>query len=166
MGTRRDPSRILFGQDAGYYSWRPVGLFLIAYFGACLVAAILAPLIYWMVQALPDSGNPYSMVEYLQGQSFTKYVDRVRMVCTVILVVWVILRCGILGRFGFFWRHRNAPWILLAFFLLGLASMGIITAGQNAFTGVVSRGDFPVAYLIRILTVSVVGAMLLSLIHI
>jgi len=161
MEIRRDPAFILFGKDARFYAWRPVGLFFVAYFGAYLGAAILTPLIYWAVQAIPGGNTPHPLLEYLQGQPFTRYVDRVRMIFSVGLLVWLIRYCGIWGRFGFFWRQQGIR-KLSVFILLGLFAMGLIIAGQSQFSEYVLRNGSSLPYLVFTLSVSLAGALILG----
>jgi len=159
--ARRDPAFLLFCTGPGEYRWLGVGLFAAAYFGAFLAAALLAPPLYQFVQYLGGGAAPGSVMEYLAGQPFHRYVDRLRMLTAALLVLWLVRRCGLWGRFGFDWRNRGLT-VLAVYFGLGVLSLGIVVAGQALLGGGVEPRGLEAARVVRVLLASLAGGLLLG----
>lgn len=110
---RRDSRFLLFGTGPSTFDYRGLGLFALVYFGAFLVAGILAWPVWWLVQWWAAAGSELAI--YLSSKSFDRYVDRLRMLFTALAVLWLIRRCGLWGRFGFQWREGGLPALLTGF---------------------------------------------------
>ncbi len=157
----RDPAFLLFGTDRGAYRWIGVRLFAAAYFGAFLAAALLAPPLYQLVHVLAAGAEPGSALDYLAGQPFYRYVDRLRMLAAAVLVLWLVRRCGLWGRFGFGWRNRGLA-VLAVYFGLGVLSLGIVVAGQALLAGGVQLPEAHAARVARVLAAALAGGLLLG----
>lgn len=111
------------GRDA-----RPLLLFLGLYLLAFLLAGLIAPHLYAGVQWLDAAGvPPQDLWAYLSGHRFSRYVDRLRMVLTLVVVAWLLTRWGFWGRFGFrgFRWRREALWLAL-----GVGTLALVPLAQ------------------------------------
>lgn len=135
----RDRQFMLFGLSPERYNWRGIKLLAGVWFGALLFAGLIAPLVYFAMQSLAE-GNPDGWAASLVERSFDKFVDRCRYIPILILLPWIMLVVGLLGRSqGFLTsndlRHRpgSLSWFVSSF-ILGLALAGLVIVMQLSFT--------------------------------
>jgi len=158
---RREPMFLLFGEGIDRYNWRGIWLFFATYFGAFLVAAILGPLVYLWIQGMPTPSDPDALIAYLQEKELSRYVDRVRLLFAVFLLIWLIRKCGLWGRFGFDWSGDGVR-ALWQFFLLGVGSLALIVLGQGYFAEPVLREGLDPGRIGEILLGAMVGGLLIG----
>lgn len=89
---RRDPRFVLFGLDAEQTSGRGVGLLAAVFFGSLLVAAVLTPPAYWLVEWWHDQTNS-ATAAWLLGKGVDVYFDRLRMAAIVLGLPWLMSVC-------------------------------------------------------------------------
>jgi len=135
----RDRQFVLFGLSPDRYSGRGVWLFLFIWFGSLLFAGLVASMVYFALQSLA-SGNPDGWAASLTERSFDKFVDRCRYIPVLVLLPWLMLVVGLLGRSQGFLasndlrkRPGSAVWFLYSL-LLGLSLAGLVIVCQLAFT--------------------------------
>lgn len=135
----RDRQFMLFGLSPERFSWRGVKLLACVWFGALLFAGLIAPLVYFALQSLAE-GNPDGWAASLVARSFDKFVDRCRYIPILLLLPWLMLVVGLLGRSQGFLaandlrgRPGSAKWFLLTG-ILGLSLAGLIYVCQLTFT--------------------------------
>jgi len=125
----RDSRFVLFGLDEERTSWRGVGLLAVVFFGSLLIAAILTPPAYWLVEwwhNLTGSAN----AQWLLDKGVDVYFDRLRMLAILLGLPWLmskchlwswkglglafgkksLLSCGLYGCGGIFLIHVLAHW--------------------------------------------------------
>ncbi|GHB90018.1 CPBP family intramembrane glutamic endopeptidase [Cerasicoccus arenae] len=135
----RDRQFMLFGLSPDRYNKRGVVLLTGVWFGALLFAGLIAPLVYFAMQSIAGS-DPDGWAASLTARSFDKFVDRCRYVPILILLPWLMLVVGLLGRSqGFLAANdlRNRPgsgiWFICSL-MLGLGLGGLIFTLQLLFT--------------------------------
>jgi len=89
---QRNPRFILFGLDAGQTSWRGVGLLAAVFFGSLLIAAVLTPPAYWLVEWWHDQTGSANAA-WLLGKGVDVYFDRLRMAAIVLGLPWLMSVC-------------------------------------------------------------------------
>ncbi len=125
---KRDSRFLLFETPTDRYDARGLVIFALLYAGTFLVAAVLGPLILAAVRLAAEGAEPETLLAYLAGKNLDDYVDRVRLICAALLVIWLIRFCRLWGRFGYQWtsdaRRGLAAWFGLgAAMLLGVVLM-------------------------------------------
>lgn len=135
----RDRQFMLFGLSPERYNGRGIRLLAAVWFGALLFAGLVAPIAYFALQSIAQ-GNPDGWAADLVARSFDKFVDRCRYIPILILLPWLMLVVGLLGRSqGFLAANdlRRRPgsfvWFVLCL-MLGLAMAGLIYVLQINFT--------------------------------
>ncbi len=154
---RADPF-LLFGLNGAQTSVRGVLLLVLVYFGSLVVAAILAPPIYFFVQWLaPDS--------YLAGKSFADYFDRLRWLPVLIGLPLLIRVCGLwsLDRLGLAFYREDRGWMLRGF-VAGVFMLAAVMAPQLYFSPVAWKPE-TLGAVVTILGLSLLGAVLVSLLE-
>lgn len=86
---QRHPAFICFGLAIDRYSWRGVYLLCALYFGGMLLAALLAPWVYYAVQFWNNTA-PTDLSQYLARKGFPDYFDRLRYLPVVIGLPWLL----------------------------------------------------------------------------
>lgn len=89
---RRDPRFLLFGLDAEQTSWRGVGLLAVVFIGSLLLAAVLTPPAYWLVEWWHNQTNS-ATATWLLGKGVDVYFDRLRMAAIVLGLPWLMSVC-------------------------------------------------------------------------
>jgi membrane protease YdiL (CAAX protease family) len=161
MGIRREPGFILFGEGIDHYNWRGVKWFVLTYFGAFLVAALIAPVIYLWIQGMETPANPDSVIAYLQSKPISKYVDRVRLLGVVITMIWLIGACRLWGRFGFHWSHNGFK-ALGGYFLLGVLSLSLVVDLQAVFLDPVVNEPVTAGGVMEIMGMALLGGLIIG----
>jgi membrane protease YdiL (CAAX protease family) len=138
---RRDARFVLFGRGPEETSWRGVGLLAVVFVGSLVVAALLTPPAYWLVEswhARTGSAN----AQWLLDKGVDVYFDRLRMILIVLGLPWLLSVCHLwsrrrLGLASDANSSRNFALGLLA----GIALVGLLAAGQMCFTGITPRAQ-------------------------
>jgi len=152
----RDPAFLLFGLRPDAFSWRGVYLLALVFGGSLLGAGLLAPPLYFGIQALA-SGADDGLWAYLARHPFPRYVDRLRWLPVLLALPWLIRACG-LGSARALGLSRPVPWRLFGGALLGgFAMLGLLAGIQLSADAVDPR---PNAF--ALLTVSLLPQALLS----
>lgn len=86
---RRQTYFICFGLEADRYTWRGVYLLFALYFGGILLAALLAPWVYYAVQFWNNTA-PSDLTTYLARKGFPDYFDRLRYLPVVFGLPWLL----------------------------------------------------------------------------
>jgi membrane protease YdiL (CAAX protease family) len=102
---RRSPHYLLFNTDPGRYDYRGLLAFVGVYLAAFLVAGLLAYPIYLGVLQLAARPDAAEIWVYLADKPLVRYVDRIRLLATALVLLWLIRRCELWGAFGFQWRN-------------------------------------------------------------
>lgn len=92
MDWVRRSTFILFGLKEREYSWRGLLLLIYVYLGSLLFAALVAPWVYFLVQAWAQA-FPNGLSSYLSGKAFDNYFDRLRYVPIVLGLPWLLGIC-------------------------------------------------------------------------
>lgn len=104
---RRSPEFLLFSTDPARYDYRGLLAFVGVYLAAFVAAGLLAyPINLWVLQlaAKPDAAEVWL---YLAEKPLDRYVDRIRLLATALVLLWLIRRCELWGQFGFRWRNER-----------------------------------------------------------
>ncbi|WP_309386898.1 CPBP family intramembrane glutamic endopeptidase [Cerasicoccus frondis] len=135
----RDRQFMLFGLSPDRSSRRGVWLFLVIWFGALLFAGLLAPLVYAACSAMAQ-GNPDGVAASLVARDFDKFVDRCRYLPIIILLPWLMVVVGLIGRSAGFLsandlkgRPDSLRW-LMGCLIMGAALAALIISFQLTFT--------------------------------
>lgn len=132
------------------------------YFGAYLVAGLLAPALWLAVQAAAAQPGAADFWHWLGRHALPRYVDRLRMLAAAAALLWLIGRCGLWGRFGFFWNRPGALRGMLDWLLLGVATIALV-AGWRLLSGAAPDAAVPAAGRVaRVLAGALAGALLLA----
>jgi len=89
---QRNVRFVLFGLDEEKISWRGVGLLAAVFFGSLLIAAVLTPPAYWLVEwwhTRTGSAN----AQWLLDKGVDVYFDRLRMGVIVLGLPWLMSQC-------------------------------------------------------------------------
>jgi membrane protease YdiL (CAAX protease family) len=89
---QRDARFVLFGLDADQTSGRGVKLLAAVFFGSLLIAAVLTPPAYWLVEWWHDRTGSANAA-WLLGKGVDVYFDRLRMAAIVLGLPWLMSRC-------------------------------------------------------------------------
>jgi membrane protease YdiL (CAAX protease family) len=89
---QRDSRFVLFGLDAGQTSWRGLGLLAAVFFGSLLIAAVLTPAAYWLVEWWHDRTGSANAA-WLLDKGIDVYFDRLRMAAIVLGLPWLMSAC-------------------------------------------------------------------------
>ncbi len=89
---QRDPRFVLFGLDERAASWRGVGLLAAVFFGSLLIAALLTPPTYWLVEVWHNQTHSET-AKWLLDKGVDVYFDRWRMVSIVLALPWLMSQC-------------------------------------------------------------------------
>lgn len=149
---------LLFGLTSGQTSVRGVVLLFLVYFGSLLVAAVLAPPVYFAVQWLaPDS--------YLAGKSFADYFDRLRWLPVLIGLPLLIRVCGLwsFDRLGLGCQGIDLR-LMLRGFVAGVLMLSAVMVPQLLFSPWHWKPESAQA-VIMIAGLSLLGAVLVSLLE-
>ncbi|MGF1449493.1 MAG: lysostaphin resistance A-like protein [Opitutales bacterium] len=138
----RSPGLLLFDLKAGQTSLRGLGLLLGVYLGALLIAAVLAPPVYWLVEWLAGHFPKNGTLAYLAGKSFHDYYDRVRWVPIVLALPWLLKVCGLTGLSALGVRFSRRDLLLWAGLLVaGYCLFRLATLTQGWATDVVRKPE-------------------------
>jgi membrane protease YdiL (CAAX protease family) len=89
---QRDSRFILFDLDERKTSWRGVGLLALVFFGSLLIAAVLTPPAYWLVEWWHNrTGSPDA--QWLLDKGVDVYFDRLRMIVIFLGLPWLMSKC-------------------------------------------------------------------------
>lgn len=160
MGIRREPRFILFDEGIDFFSWRGAKWFILTYFGAFLVAAILAPFIYAWIQSMQAS-DPDSVIAYLQSKPISRYVDRVRLLFAAGTLIWLIGACRLWGRFGFMWSRKGGK-SLFGYLFLGVISLAVVVALQSFLLELQPKREADFAKVAEIVLAALAGGLLIG----
>lgn len=114
----------------------------IVYGGSILVAAILSPAVYWLVQAW-DGVWPSATSHFLADQPFPRYFDRLRLGVAIALLPWLLKVSGLrsLGELG--WRRPTAGAVDYSLhWLAGTSFSVLLVFGQIAFLPIALEARF------------------------
>ncbi len=89
---QRDSRFLLFGLGEGQTSWRGVGLLAVVFFGSLLLAAVLTPPAYWLVEWWHNQTNSAN-AQWLLDKGPDVYFDRLRMLMIVGALPWLMAKC-------------------------------------------------------------------------
>jgi len=89
---RRDTSFILFGLGAEQTSPRSLGLLAAVFFGSLLIAAVLTPPAYWLVEFWHNQTNSGNAA-WLLAKGPDVYFDRLRMAAIILGLPWLMSVC-------------------------------------------------------------------------
>ncbi len=162
----RPAGLLLFDLKNGQTSWRGLWLLLGVYLGALLIAAVLTPPVYWLVEWLAGQFPENSTLEYLAGKSFHDYYDRVRWVPIVLGLPWLLKACGLagLGALGVrFTRGDLFRWAALL--VAGYLLFRLATLTQGLSTEVVRKPERLDRSIALTLLAMLPGAILIGLLE-
>lgn len=86
---KRQTPFICFGLGDDRFTWRGVYLLFALYFGGMLLAALLAPWVYYAVQFW-NNAAPSDLSTYLARKGFPDYFDRLRYLPVVLGLPWLL----------------------------------------------------------------------------
>lgn len=89
---RRDSRFVLFDLGEEKTSWRGVGLLAIVFIGSLLIAAVLTPPAYWLVELWHNQTNSET-AKWLLDKGVDVYFDRLRMIAIVLALPWLMAKC-------------------------------------------------------------------------
>lgn len=138
---------------------RGLGLLAVYFVGTLLLAAVLAPPVYWWLHgwaaaaageaaagAGPGSEGSAGLAAYLAEKGFPRYFDRVRWLLVLAGLPWLCRTAGLTGRRALGLVGGRQAWRVLALWLAaGLAMVAGITAGQLASSSARLREPDPAA---------------------
>jgi len=154
---RRDPQLLLFNEPANCYNRKGLWLTLGVYVGALLLAAVIAPLVYFPMSQMDN---------YLGNKPFSDYYDRLRWLPVLLNLPWLLKKTGLvsLSKLGL---ATNPGWFRLAlrWFLVGALLAGIVAGTQVAMAPVIlehagSPGGWLPPLLKRLVTALLAGIAL------
>lgn len=164
MMIRSERNFMLFGLSETQRSWQGLRLLMGVYIGSLLFAAILAPWLYWLVQAL-HAVAPQTF-EYLAHKGFEDYFDRLRWLPVLIVLPWLFIRCRLYSAkdIGLSW-NRQTRGLLRRWFILGALLLLLIVGTQFYFTDTFFHKDLSWGTVIAIALKALAGALLVSLLE-
>lgn len=175
----RNSSFILFNIDRDQFAFKGIGLFFTVYFGAILFASISSPWVYgsilWVHDAIRgiDQGNiPFfedqtrDLFSYLSQKSFADYFDRLRWVPVVLLLPWLIRKCGLMSwqRLGVTWDKAGAKFYITGF-IIGIALVTLLIIGQVASFPLIERKEITFLRVVEVILLSMMGGFILGLLE-
>lgn len=164
MRVPRERSFLLFGLDGKEYSWQGVRLLILVYFGAILFAAVLSPFVYLAIQFWSES-FPNRLNSYLAEKDFPRYFDRLRWLPVILLLPWLLRRCGLLSfkNLGFGNTHGYSP--ALRWTAYGVLLILFAGAGQGLFLGVEYEASLTLAKGLQTLLIAILSALLIGVLE-
>ncbi len=120
---RRDPRFVLFGLDERQTTLRGLGLLAAVFFGSLLIAAVLTPPAYWLVEYWHTQTHSETS-QWLLDKGVDVYFDRLRMIAIVLGLPWLMSKCHLWSwrALGLTRRKRDVA----AYFLAWLAGVVLI----------------------------------------
>lgn len=112
----RSSAYLLFGVDLSRYDYRGLLTFIWVYLAAFAVAGVLAYPIYSWVLYLAERPGAADVWVYLAEKPLDRYVDRIRLLATALVLIWLIFRCSLWGKFGFRWRSEGWKQLFIGLF--------------------------------------------------
>lgn len=88
----RYPRFMLFGLSEKETSWRGVGLLAAVFLGSLLIAAVLTPPAYWLVEWWRDRTGSET-AQWLLDKGVDTYFDRLRMASVILGLPWLMSKC-------------------------------------------------------------------------
>lgn len=163
---QREDRWMLFGLSREAFSARGLWLLMAVYFGAMLVAAILAPWVFWGARAWVES-SPGWWNGWLEGRldlsDFPRYFDRLRWLPVLICLPFLMRACGLWSfrKLGF----RGAPGNgFLGGLMLGLLTLIPLALLQALAEGVLWQVP-AISTLLGMAAGALAGACLLALLE-
>lgn len=157
MQIRREREFLLFGLSTEKKSWRGVGFLTVVLIGTLLIAAIVSPGVYWGVTGWAKAA-PNELNLYLADKDFPRYFDRLRWMSVILLLPWLLKRCGLLSWTSLGYTSNRRSWLsVVNWFGVGLAMLAIVaivqifTVGLNIKIPLIS-GEFTAVLLIGIMS--------------
>jgi len=120
---QRNARFVLFGLDEEKTTWRGVGLLAAVFFGSLLIAAVLTPPAYWLVEWWHRSTGSAN-AQWLLDKGVDVYFDRLRMGMIVLGLPWLMSQCHLWSWKGLGLSLGKSA--LLAFCLYGLGGIFLI----------------------------------------
>ena len=164
MQIGRDREFILFGLSPGEKSWRGVSLLAVVLIGTLLIAALVSPWIYWGVLAWAEAA-PNELNHYLADKDFPRYFDRLRWLSIILILPWLLKRCGLLSWNSLGYGSISREWrSTIQWFGMGLAMLALVAIVQNFTVGLNIRmplisGAFMAVLLMGIMSGILVGVV-------
>ncbi len=135
MHIGREREFLLFGLSPERKSWRGVGLLAGVLLGTLFIAAIISPWVYWGVVAWAKA-SPNELNLYLADKDFPRYFDRLRWLSVILLLPWLLKRCGLLSWSSLGYASNRREWrSAINWFGVGLATLAIVAIVQNFTVG-------------------------------
>ena len=166
MSLSRDSKFILFRLKPWEYSWRGLTLLGIIYFGALLFAGIAGPPVYWLVEWWAETA-PNKLNTYLVEKDFDDYVDRLRWIPVLLLLLWLLKACELNS-----WRRLGVAFngegrrLFLLWFGIGLLLLTLTAVAQGLGTDVRFRKtDISIGNLSGVVLKGLAGGLLLGLLE-
>lgn len=159
---KRERRFLCFGLGPQETSLRGVGLLAVLYLGAVLFAAVVAPLVWWGMQAWAQ-GAPNALNTYLAEKDFPRYFDRLRWLPVVLGLPWLLRATGLWSLRALGYDHLR-PARFAAWFGLGVATLTAVALVQALSVGVSARDRSAFAVL-ETLALGLLSALAVSLLE-
>jgi membrane protease YdiL (CAAX protease family) len=124
---QRDSRFVLFGLDDRQTTWRGVGLLAVVFFGSLLIAAVLTPPAYWLVEWWHNQTGSAN-AQWLLDKGVDVYFDRLRMGVIVLGLPWLMSKCHLWSWKGLGLsfgktdsRGFSVAWLMGIVLIMGLA---------------------------------------------
>ena len=160
----RDPAFLLFGTHPDQTSWRGVALLALVFGGSLLGAAVLAPPVYFGVQALAANSDA-EIWDYLARHPFTRYVDRLRWLPVLLALPWLLRQCGLGSTRALGFTGPDAGRRFLGAFLLGVLMLAGLSLAQVVSGQVEARPRVDGPGFLRVLAEALLSGVLIALLE-
>ena len=155
----RDQRHLLYGLSTDSYSPRGLWLLGLLYFGS-LLAAVFLSLAAWKITHFVDPDGS----SYLASKPYTKFFDRSRWFCVLLILPFLFWRCRITSypAAGFI---RPFPKTAATWFAYGIGMIAIIYASSAAFGAIQLKSDASAAGFVSNLGNAMLAGILVGLLE-
>jgi len=156
---------MLFQLSESERSSRGIYYLLILYVGALVLAALLAPPAYRLIESWHES-SPNALTGRIVGKPFHRYFDRLRWLPTLIALPFLLKACGLFSwnALGVNFRGTGMRRFLY-FFAGGTLLLGLIAFIQGMYYGVEFQPGLRPGRVAAILAGALAGGFLLGLLE-
>lgn len=165
MSLIREKKFLLFELSTNDRSFNGIFLIILFYLGSLCFAAVVAPLVYSIIQWWADY-YPNTLNTYLVHKDFHDYVDRLRWIPIVIGLPWFLKMCGL--RFwknlGMAFNKKSAQYLYQGF-IAGAAVVGLIVITQYLTGAIAFQSSLSLAVLLPFFCKALFIAFIVSLLE-
>lgn len=162
---KRSRTFLLFRLSESEYSFRGVAYLILLYLGALVVAAVLAPPVYWGIQYWHETA-PNALTRDIEDNPFSDTYDRLRWLPTLIALPFLLKACGLLSwsALGVSFRGRGLK-LFLKTFLLGVVILAGVASLQGIYYGVTFVSTHNAGSWAGLLLGAILGGLLIGLLE-